>query len=242
MTNSAICWKPRVSWWYSSTVGINTTVGSENSQAKRTISREVLSDSASQPDLMTPQRLHADSLETYAFQAYLQGALHDGTRSILHGTHRFSQKGTDWLNRLATILTLLGHRSWMYQEGKDRGVFALETSASFLDVEFDPDQFGSQPEQIAYVRGYFDAEGGLPQSPEARFYVQLTQKDRVELEKVKAILETFGIACGKMHVPSVRVDPDYWRFFVRTKSHLAFVSLIGSWHPVKEQILLRKMI
>jgi len=140
------------------------------------------------------------------------------------------------------ILTILGHRSWLYQEGKDRKVFVLETSASFLDVEFDPDQLIVPDEEIAYVRGYFDAEGGLPQSAEARFYIQLTQKNRVELEKVKLILETLGIACGKMHNPSVRIDPDYWRFFVRTRSHLAFASLIGSWHPTKERILQRMMI
>jgi len=130
----------------------------------------------------------------------------------------------------------------MYQEGKDRTVFVLETSASFLDVDFDPERLGSAIEQVAYVRGYFDAEGGLPRSPDARFYVQFTQKDSVELNKVKAILETLGIACGKMHNPSVRVDPDYWRFFVRTQSHLAFASCVGSWHPIKERILQRKMI
>src|SRR5262249_16180509 len=151
-----------------------------------------------------------------------QGALHDGTRSELHRTHRFSQKGTEWLNRLAAILTVLGHRSWLYQEGKDRTVFALETSASFLDFHFPSQQLASQPEQIAYVRGYFDAEGGLPQSPDARFYIQLTQKDRVELVQVTAILEMLGVASGKVHNPSKRIDPDYWRFFVRTKAHLAF--------------------
>jgi hypothetical protein len=208
----------------------------------RTISREVLWLWESQPKAMTPQRLHADSFDPRGFQAYLQGALHDGTRSGLHHTHRFSQKGTEWLSRLATILTALGHRSWMYQEGKDRTVFVLETSASFLDVDFDPEQLGSAAEQVAYVRGYFDAEGGLPQPGNARFYVQFTQKDAVELHKVKTILETLGIACGKMHNPSVRVDPEYWRFFVRTKSHLTFASRIGSWHPIKERILQRKMI
>jgi hypothetical protein len=242
MTNSAVCWKTRVSWWYSATVGTLHAVVSDNPQAMRTISREVLSSPVSHPGLMTPQRLHADSFEARVFQAYLQGALHDGTRSDLHGTHRFSQKGTGWLDRLATILTILGHRSWTYQEGKDRKVFVLETSASFLDVDFDPDQFGSLPEQIAYVRGYFDVEGGLPQSPEARFYVQLTQKDWVELVKVKTILEMLGIACGKMHNPSAGVAPDYWRFFIRTGSHVAFASCVGSWRPIKEQILLRKMI
>ncbi len=217
-------------------------MSSENPQVMRTISREVFWLPESHLALMTPQRLHADSFKARVFQAYLQGALHDGTRSHLHHTHRFSQKGTDWLNRLAMILTSLGHRSWLYQEGKDRSVFVLETSASFLDVDFDPDQLVLQDEQIAYVRGYFDAEGGLPQSPDARFYVQFTQKDRIELEKVKLILELLGITCGKMHNPSVRVDPDYWRFFVRTRSHLAFASQIGSWHPIKELILQRKMI
>jgi len=52
---------PHVSWWYSSTVGTLSTVVSENPQAKRTISREVLSAPVSRPDSMTPQRLHADS-------------------------------------------------------------------------------------------------------------------------------------------------------------------------------------
>src|SRR5947209_7514497 len=125
---------PHVSWWYSSAVGTWMTAGSDNPQATRTISREVLSAPVSHPGRMTPQRLHADSFEARVFQAYLQGALHDGTRSSLHGTHRFSQRGTGWLNRLAAILTVLGHRSWLYQEGRDRSVFVLETSASFLDV------------------------------------------------------------------------------------------------------------
>ncbi len=217
-------------------------VSSDNPQAMRTISREVFWTTEPHLSSMTPQRLHADSLATCVLQAYLQGALHDGTRSELHRTHRFSQKGTEWLDRLATILTFLGHRSWMYQEGRHRQVFALETSASFLDVDFDPDQLESEPERIAYARGYFDAEGGLPQNSTARFYVQFTQKDRCELGKVKLILEELGIVCGRMHNPSVRVDPDYWRFFIRTKSHLAFASHVGSWHPIKERILQRKMI
>jgi hypothetical protein len=53
---------PQVSWWYSSVVGTWMTTGSDNPQVKRSISREVLSTPGSQLDLMTPQRLHADSL------------------------------------------------------------------------------------------------------------------------------------------------------------------------------------
>jgi LAGLIDADG-like domain len=232
---------PQASWWYSSAF----PAGSDNPQATRTISREVLCPTANQPPDMTPQRLHADAfvnVSSRVVQAYLQGALHDGTRSHSHRTHRFAQKGIEWLSRLHDLFVLIGHRSWIYKEGQDRDVFILETSARFLDTSFDPDHLSDAAEQIGYVRGYFDAEGGTPRSPAARFYIQLTQKNRVELGKVKAILESFGVACGAMHNPSVRIDPDYWRFFVRTRSHRAFALLIGSWHPRKEMTLQRMMI
>jgi hypothetical protein len=178
-------------------------------------------------------------LSLQEYRAYLLGALHDGTKSHLHGTHRISQKGTEWLERLRAMLAVMGHRSWLYREGKDRDVHVLETSASFLEIDFDPDLLATTAERIAYVRGYFDAEGGLPRSAEARFYVQFTQKDRDELEKVKAILVSLGIACGKLHNPSSAVDPDYWRFYVRARSYQTFAAVVGSWHPRKETLLHR---
>jgi hypothetical protein len=141
-----------------------------------------------------------------------------------------------------TILDHLGHRTWIYQEGKLREVFVLETSASFLDIRFDPDVCMTEGERIAYVRGYFDAEGGLPQSPEARFYIQLSQKTLRELEKVRNILEDLGIECGVIHNLSVAVDPDYWRFFVRARSWAAFAATIGSWHPRKELLFRQRMM
>jgi len=51
------------------------------------------------------------------------------------------------------------------------------------------------------------------------------------------ILVSFGIHCGKVHNPSHRIDPDYWRFFISRKSHNDFAKIIGSWHPRKEKIL-----
>jgi hypothetical protein len=157
----------------------------------------------------------------------------------LHHTHRISQKGTDWLERLGKMLQELGYNSWTYQEGKSRQVFVLETSAAFLDIDFDPDFLKTDAERIGYVRGYFDAEGGVPQIPGARFYIQFTQKDLIELGKVKAILEGLDIRCGKIHNPSSRVDPGYWRFFVRAQSYRSFATVIGSWHPRKELLLQR---
>jgi hypothetical protein len=197
------------------------------------------------PASMTPQRLHANSFAPKSFrdsQAYLQGALHDGTRSVLHHTHRFSQKGTSWLQRLSVLFAEMGHRSWIYQEGSTRQVFVLETSAPFLDVSYDPHRLETDAERMAYVRGYFDAEGGMPQTPHVRFYLQFTQKNEIELGKVKAILERLGVQCGKLHNPSCRIDPHYWRFYIRARSHHDFARLIGSWHPRKEMVLQRMMI
>jgi hypothetical protein len=176
------------------------------------------------------------------YQAYLQGALHDGTWNASHSTHRFSQKGTEWLSRLAILLHELGHKSWIYREGKNRDVYVLETAAPFLDIDFDPDSLETEAERLAYVRGYFDAEGGLPRSPRSRFYIQITQKDRVELAKVRLILESVGISCGVLHNPSVEADPDYWRFFVRARSYMTFALTIRSWHPRKKAILERVIL
>jgi hypothetical protein len=133
---------------------------------------------------MTPQRLHADSLIIRGLiRAYFQGALHDGTFNRQHATHRISQKGLDWLERLQHLLSLLGHRSWVYREGKARDdIQVLETSAAFLDVNYDPLRLTSQAEKTAYLRGYFDADGGLPRKIDAKpFQIQYVQKDHAEL-------------------------------------------------------------
>jgi hypothetical protein len=245
--NLAVCWKTRVDLGDTRLPErLREQASSENSpsDADNQQGSPLLAGTSTRlydPSETTRQRLCVSSFREY--QAYLQGALHDGTRSILHHTHRISQKGTDWLQRLSFMFTELGHRSWIYQEGKTRQVFALETSAPFLDVFYDPDQLVMDAERIAYVRGYFDAEGGIPFTPHVRFYVQFTQKNEIELGKVKAILESLDVKCGKLHNPSYRVDPDYWRFYVRAKSYRDFACTIGScWHPRKEMILQRMMI
>lgn len=194
---------------------------------------------------ITPQRLHADSLlmTQGIAKAYLQGALHDGTHSQMHWTHRIAQKNVEWLNMIHHLLSNLGHRSWIYREGKTRDVHILETSAKFLRIDFNPDELTDYQEKIAYVKGYFDAEGGVPKALQSRFYIQICQKDREELDKVRNILEEASISCGCIHNPSVKVDPNYWRFFVRTKSQQRFAEIIGSWHPLKDAIFkARKMI
>ena len=174
-------------------------------------------------------------------EAYLQGALHDASRNK-RTRIRFVQKGSEWLEMLKNLLQTLGHRSWMYREGKDRDVYALETTARFLDFDLDPSLLKEQEEQIAYIRGFFDAEGGVPRNPHSKFYIQLVQKDASKIAKLKAMLIALNISSGLIHNPSARVDPDYWRIFISTKSHQHFVKTIGSWHPRKYAVLRERMM
>ena len=73
--------------------------------------------------------------------------------------------------------------AWIYREGRDRDFWVVETSAPFLDIGFDAAALVGTDEGLAYARGYFDAEGGMPRSARARFYVQFTQKDRANLRE-----------------------------------------------------------
>ena len=174
------------------------------------------------------------------FRAYLQGALHDASLNKCN-RYRFTQKGTEWLLIIQYLLKLLGYNAWIYREGKDRDVYALETLAEFLDFDFDIMPLETKIEKSAYIRGFFDAEGGIPKKESNKFYIQLVQKDKDKILKLKKVLEEFGIFTGKIHNPSVRVDPNYWRIFVSTKSHLQFAKHIWSWYPRKQTIFLRRM-
>jgi hypothetical protein len=168
-------------------------------------------------------------------EAYLLGASHDASFSALHQTTRFTQKDPRWLVGVAALLKHVGFRSWLYQEGQ-RGVYCLETSwkavPTSVVVTRHPDH---------YLRGYFDSDGGIPRDPDARFYIQFVQKDRDDLMQAKQLLERLGISCGELHNPSARVDPNYWRFFVRARSHDRFVRTVGSWHPRKRGLLVARM-
>ena len=73
-----------------------------------------------------------------------------------------------------------------------------------------------------------------------RYYLYFAQKDLSDLQEVKSYLEELGIVCGKMHNPSKKADPEYWRFFIRAQSYEEFTKIIGSWHPVKRRFLRMK--
>ena len=168
-------------------------------------------------------------------KAYLLGALHDGTVRRL--TYRIVQKDQEYIEFLVKEIKNLGQKAWMYKEGKTRNLYVVEFSKSLLkDFVIDSNQ-----DKIDYIRGYFDAEGGVSRDPKVRYYLYFAQKNLKDLKQIKDWLEEFGIKCGSVHNPSKKVDPNYWRFFISIKSYEKFAQLISSWHPVKSRFLRMKI-
>ena len=121
-----------------------------------------------------PQRLHARPLEQQkpiCLELCMMELTVSAGKPI--GSRRLK---IDWLLFLQKCLKNLGHKLWIYKEGRNRAVYVLETSAKFLSIDFDPRRLTTKARRIAYIRGFFDAEGGLPKNPRARFYIQLVQK------------------------------------------------------------------
>ncbi|MGH7234036.1 MAG: hypothetical protein ACREF7_01135, partial [Candidatus Saccharimonadales bacterium] len=76
---------------------------------------------------------------------------------------------------------------------------------------------------------------------DARFYIQLVQKNRPKLVWIRKTLQEIGIECGAIHNPSKKVDPHYFRFYIATRSHNDFIVRVGSWHPRKSKIFLSRV-
>ncbi len=169
-------------------------------------------------------------------QAYLFGAMHDGWIRKSDHRYRISQKGTGWLKIIQKKLRMIGYRSWIYREGKQRDVYVLESVAPIFREVFNPSLLKTDNAKKSYIRGFFDAEGGVPRSLASKRYIQLAQKDKAKIVLLKHWLDEFSIATGKIHNPSRSIDPNYWRIYVSRRSILDFASTIGSWHPRKEAI------
>jgi intein-encoded DNA endonuclease-like protein len=163
-------------------------------------------------------------------KAYIFGALHDATERKY--TYRLSQKEREYVEFVANLLRSAGNKAWVYREGKSRNLYVVEFAKSALSGT----EIKTEKEKVDYLRGYFDAEGGVPKRPGVRFYIYFAQKDRKDLEKAKKLLGEIGIKCGKIHNPTKK-DPNYWRFFISSQSYKDFVEKVGSWHPRKRQLL-----
>ena len=157
--------------------------------------------------------------------------MHDGT--VRPRTFRICQREQGYVLSLRRRIIASGGRAWTYKEGKERNVYVVEFSRTFMDGH----RIRTKQDVIHYVRGYFDAESGIAASPRVASYVYFAQKDRHDLYEVRAFLLKLGISCGRIHNPSVLVDPTYWRFYVSRHALSRFAQIIGSWHPRKSRLL-----
>ncbi len=168
-------------------------------------------------------------------KAYIIGALHDATK---HGTTiRIAQKSRAYVEHIAEAIKRLGGKAWTYREGKNRNVYIVEFSKSFLKDCF----LDTPADKIDYIRGYFDTDGGIAKSTTVRYYIYFCQKNFQDLLHVKQMIEEQHITCGKIHNPSIKADPDYWRFYISAKSYKEFATIIGSEHPEKRHYLRMKI-
>lgn len=203
-------------------------IGAENQQATSDRYRRESSETTRQTPFTKSEIL-----------AYAHGAMHDGSLNKRNRV-RIVQRYKLWLEIIRDLLRSIGIHSWIYREGKLRNLYALETVSKELNFKFDPLRLQAKPERIMYLRGFFDAEGGIPRNGK-RFYIQLAQKDYAKMNAVKKILREIRIESGRIHNPSKRVDPNYWRIFIPVKHHRLFAKTIGSWHPVKSRIFSERM-
>lgn len=164
-------------------------------------------------------------------RSYLLGAMHDGT--VRRRTIKIAQKEESYIQFIRHMVEDLGARAWTYREGKERNIYVVEFSRARMILS----KPRTRDEKIDYIRGYFDAEGGVPATSSQDPYIYFAQKDREDLEEVRTMLVSLGLRCGRIHNPSRHADASYWRFYVSRGSHGRFAKLIGSWHPRKREAL-----
>lgn len=133
-----------------------------------------------------------DSVETtrqrllQAVKAYLLGAIHDATERKL--TFRISQKHKVYPAFIKKLLAKIGKKAWIYKEGKARKVYIVEFSKAFLKGF----KVNSLEEKKYYIKGYFDAEGGITKNSKLRLYIYFAQKDKLDLEEVRKSILIIG--------------------------------------------------
>ncbi len=185
--------------------------------------------------------------------AYLLGALRDATADVRKGKNyeiKIAQKESSWLRFLQNIFKknfgILGNITQHVNgteilriNGKDTVNTILKISEMKIPQELwnTPSIIKRQPLelQLQYLRGFFDAEGGLPKSPLSarQKYLSFSQKNRESIEFLRSIL------IQKKFCPTnITFCGHVWEFRITRKKDLVrFCDEIGSWHNEKKERL-----
>lgn len=168
-------------------------------------------------------------------KVYLLGLLHDAT--VRKTTYRIATKNNFFALILMQGIKKFGQGAWIYKEGKNRNLWIVEFSKSLLKNS----GVMSTQDKVDYVRGFFDAEGGIAKSNKVNFYIYFCQKNKDKLLVLKGYLTDLEIQTGIIHNPSRKVDPNYWRFYIKARSFRDFSLIVSSNHPEKFPLLWKKI-
>ncbi len=193
--------------------------------------------------------------------AYLAGALRDGTVIIRSGYDyevKLAQKNYEWLELINGIFKRnFGKGGLIYRERRRSasGVIRMYYILRIFDKKvvdelmklFDivtPQTRWGTPTVIKYagidlvshyVRGFFDAEGGLPRDPihAKQHYVSFDQANLEALAFVRDKLMQMGYRPTR-----ITRTGNIWQFrLTRREDIMRFKNEIGSWHPEKKRRL-----
>ncbi|MBI2578360.1 MAG: hypothetical protein HYW26_01470 [Candidatus Aenigmarchaeota archaeon] len=182
--------------------------------------------------------------------AYLLGAMRDASIDVRKGKNyeiKIAQRETSWLRLLQTLF---------HKEFEARGTITKHANGTeilringrsyvekILDIsDFEtPQEFWDTPKcikeqkvkiQIHYLKGFFDAEGGLPKKPDTakQKYISFSQKNRESLEFIRQVL--IDQSCQPTNITFCG---NVWEFRLTRKNNLLyFCKNIGSWHKDKQ--------
>lgn len=185
--------------------------------------------------------------------AYLLGALRDATVDFREKENyeiKIAQKDVKWLQLLQKFFEKYFHKSGRITAHVNdtsilriNGKTIVKEIIEISEIKIPQDSWetpsiiknSSLSMQVAYIRGFFDAEGGLPKNPlkSNQKYLSLSQKNRESLVFLRNTLTKLGFQptnltiCGKV-----------WEFrLTRKKDIIEFIEKIGSWHYEKQKRL-----
>ncbi|HIH20902.1 TPA: hypothetical protein HA244_06575 [Candidatus Micrarchaeota archaeon] len=195
--------------------------------------------------------------------AYLIGALRDGSFSEIPSQQiyrvRFYQKNRQWLEFISRIIEKnFGKKPGFYLDGRHNvWCLSLTSKKVFQELsrlaEFTGDQGswltpswilnGAPVLRMAYVRGFFDAEGSVNSFEkttldfsEKNIRIYLAQANKPVLEELRKILLEFGVRCGRVCGPYFKKNSTtgmYALLVYGSKEVLKFYDCFNSTHPDK---------
>jgi intein-encoded DNA endonuclease-like protein len=178
---------------------------------------------------------------------YLLGALRDGNIDIRTGKNyeiKIGQKCEGWLEKLKEIV----EKSFRTKTHISNHLLRITNKESVMKIKelsdiTTPQEVWNTPRilqnldshsLIPYIRGFWDAEGGLPKNPEVtkkseERYISFHQKNRESLEFIRRHLINLGF-----HPTKITICGKVFEFRICRRDEIKkFWKIIGSWHPEK---------